>query len=98
MYYFELDQNLTKEANLIKNTIHEFARDLMRPIAKQLDEMTPQEVIAEDVPIAAVVREGQREKYRDLLGGVEIWEHEPSASELDGFAAEVEAADWSREA
>ena len=56
-----------------------------------------QEVVAEDIPIAAVVREGQRSKYRELLSGVQVWETEPTASELDGFAAEVEAADWSRE-
>ncbi len=55
------------------------------------------EVVAEDVPIVVVVREGQRGKYRDLLVGVQVWETEPTISELDGFAAEVEAADWTRE-
>ncbi len=57
-----------------------------------------QEVVADDVPIVAVVRPGQRSKYGELLAGVHIWETEPTASELDGFAAEVEAADWTREA
>jgi len=56
-----------------------------------------QQVVADDVPLVVVVAEGQRAKYRDLLSGVRVWESEPTASELDGFAAEVEAADWSRE-
>lgn len=56
-----------------------------------------QEVVAEDIPIVAVVRKGQRAKYPELLAGVQVWESEPTISELDGFAAEVEAADWTRE-
>ena len=56
-----------------------------------------QQVVAEDVPIVAVVRAGQKQKYPDLLAGVQVWEAEPTISELDGFAAEVEAADWARE-
>ncbi len=55
-----------------------------------------QEVVSDDIPIVAVVREGQRSKYGELLSGIHIWETEPTASELDGLAAEVEAADWSR--
>jgi hypothetical protein len=51
------------------------------------------QVTGEEVPIRAVVRPGQREKYSDLLGAFEVWEHEPTVAELDGFAASVEAAD-----
>lgn len=52
-----------------------------------------QEILPEDVPIRAVLKEGQAEKYRDILGGVSVWEHTPTAADLDGFAAEVEAYD-----
>lgn len=55
-----------------------------------------QEVVADDIPIFAVVRKGQKARFKDLLKGVQTWEGEPTASELDGFAAEVEAADWAR--
>ncbi len=51
------------------------------------------DVTRPEVPIRAVVQPGQRGKYADLLGEVEVWEHEPTAAELDGFAANVEAAD-----
>ena len=43
----------------------------------------------------AVVKPGQRERYADVLDRVEVWEHEPSAADLDGFAAAVEASDRS---
>ncbi len=35
-------------------------------------------------------------KYRDLLAGVQVWTREPTVSDLDGFAAQVEAADGLR--
>lgn len=72
-----------------------FQLDLERPQHRAILKRY-QQVVADDVPIVAVVREGQREKYRELLGGVQTWESEPTVSELDGFAAEVEAADWAR--
>lgn len=52
-----------------------------------------EEITRDDVPIRVVVRPGQRERYADLLGRVEVWDGEPTAAELDGFSAEVEAAD-----
>lgn len=55
-----------------------------------------QEVVADDIPIVAVVRKGQKSRFKELLSGVQIWEAEPTVSELDGFAAEVEAADHTR--
>ena len=57
-----------------------------------------QDVIADDVPIAAVVKPGQEELYADLLRGVQVWSEEPTVAELDGFAALVEASDELRDA
>jgi hypothetical protein len=51
------------------------------------------DVTGPEVPIRAVVRPGQRARYADLLDSFEVWEHEPTAADLDGFAAGVEAAD-----
>ena len=47
----------------------------------------------EERPIRVVVRRDQRERYAALLDQVEVWEHDPSVADLDGFAAEVEAVD-----
>ena len=46
-----------------------------------------------DVPIRVVAPYGQADRYRDVVQDVELWDHEPNAADLDGFAAEVEAAD-----
>ena len=69
-----------------------FVLDLDRPqhraiLARYRD------VIRPDVPIRAVVHPGQREQYAAVLDRVQVWEHEPNAADLDGFAAAVEAAD-----
>jgi hypothetical protein len=73
-----------------------FQLDLDRPKHRAILKRY-QDVVAEDKPIVAVVRQGQKAKYRELLAGVQVWESEPTAAELDGLAATVEAADWSRE-
>jgi hypothetical protein len=52
-----------------------------------------QEVIADDVPLVAVVKPGQDEQYADILRGVQVWTGEPTVAELDGFAAHTETAD-----
>lgn len=57
-----------------------------------------QEVAADDVPIVAVVKPGQEERYADELDGVLVWIEEPTVAELDGFAALVEASDELRDA
>jgi hypothetical protein len=69
-----------------------FILDLDRPQHRQILARYRQ-VVREDVPIRAVVRPGQKELYADLLNTVEVWDHEPTAADLDGLAAEVEAAD-----
>jgi hypothetical protein len=46
-----------------------------------------------DVPIRVLAAPGDVERDAELLQDVEIWSHEPNVADLDGFAAEVEAAD-----
>jgi hypothetical protein len=71
-----------------------FVLDLDRPQHRAILDRY-RDVVRSDVPIRAVVRPGQREQYAALLDRVEVWEHEPTAADLDGFAAEVEVADRS---
>jgi hypothetical protein len=63
-------------------------REQHRAILKRYREVTKPEL-----PIRAVVRPGQRDKYAELLGPFEVWEHEPTVADLDGFAAGVEAVE-----
>jgi hypothetical protein len=69
-----------------------FDLDLERPQHQRILRRY-REVTAPHVPIRVVVRPGQMETYAELLAGFEVWEHEPTAAELDGFSAEVEAAE-----
>jgi hypothetical protein len=47
----------------------------------------------EGTPIRVVVTPEQAERYCQELSGVEIWTHEPTAADLDGFIARVEATE-----
>ena len=50
-----------------------------------------QALSVDGTPIRVVVTPEQAERYRSELEGVEVWTHEPTAAELDGFAARIEA-------
>ena len=50
-----------------------------------------------DLPIHVAVRSGQATRYADLVKGVKVWDHLPVAGDLDGVAAEVEAANLGEE-
>ena len=54
--YVELDLNLTKEQEALKEATHRFAAEVLRPAAAALDELTPEEVIADDSPLREVFR------------------------------------------
>ncbi len=76
--------------------------DAAHGIVFQLDLDRPQhrailarykEVIRDDVPIWVVVRPDQATRYSGLLAGLKVLTHVPVAGDLDGLAAQVEAAD-----
>ena len=50
-----------------------------------------QELVPEGTPIRALVAEEQMDRHSDTLEGVELWTHDPTVGELDGFSARVEA-------
>ncbi|MBT8198743.1 MAG: hypothetical protein HKN01_09135 [Acidimicrobiia bacterium] len=52
-----------------------------------------QALLRPGTPIRVQARPGQASRYAETLAGVEVWDHEPTIGELDGFAAEIEAAD-----
>jgi hypothetical protein len=56
-----------------------------------------QQLARHDMPIRVVASPADAERYADLLTDVEVWTHEPTVADLDGFAARVEAADRDRE-
>jgi hypothetical protein len=56
------------------------------------------EVIDDEIPVRVITPPEVAARHSDFLKGVDVWTHEPTAGELDGFAALVEAADESRSA
>ncbi|HET6951488.1 MAG TPA: hypothetical protein VFI47_13990 [Acidimicrobiales bacterium] len=69
-----------------------FKLDLGRPQHRAILRRYEQ-LARDDTPIRVLVSPADAERYADLLAGVEVWTHEPTVADLDGFAAEVEAAD-----
>lgn len=55
-------------------------------------------ILDPEIPVRVVVEHGQDQTYAELLAGTDVWAREPTAGDLDAFAAEVEAADQSRDA
>lgn len=73
-----------------------FLLDLDRPQHRAILQKY-KEVLREDVPIRVRVSKEQVEQYGDLLQGIQVWTDTPATGDLDGFAAEVEAADEFRD-
>jgi hypothetical protein len=69
-----------------------FELDLDRPQHRAIIDRY-RRLAREDMPIRVVVRPDQQRRYADLLDRVQVWDHEPTVADLDGFAAQVEAAD-----
>ena len=67
MNYLDLDINLSREDIMLKQNAHEFAKKVMRPVAKELDEMTPEQVIAKDSPFWDFMKKAYSLGYHSIL-------------------------------
>jgi alkylation response protein AidB-like acyl-CoA dehydrogenase len=77
MDFLELDLNLTDDDIALKKAAHKFAKEVMRPIAKELDDMTPEQVIAPDSPFWDFMRKAYELGYHAILipssyGGMDL--------------------------
>lgn len=66
MNYLDLHLDLSDEDINLKKTVHEFARDVMRPIGKQLDAMSAAEVIADGSPLWDFFRQAYERGYHTI--------------------------------
>lgn len=69
-----------------------FELDLDRPQHRAIVRRY-RELARPEVPIRVVATAEQAARYAGELSGVEVVTHSPTVADLDGFAAEVEAAD-----
>ncbi len=61
-----LEAGLSEEELAIQENVHRFAKEVMRPIGKKLDAMTPEEVIAEGSPLHDYFAQMQASGILDL--------------------------------
>ncbi|MGB9499416.1 MAG: acyl-CoA dehydrogenase family protein [Dissulfuribacterales bacterium] len=77
MNYLDIDLDLTEEDIELKSAAHRFAKEVMRPIAKELDEMSPEQVIAKDSPFWTFMKKAYELGYHTILipapyGGMDL--------------------------
>ncbi len=67
--YFELDETVrdNPEFSMLKTELHKFARDVMRPVARELDQMKPEEVSAPESPYFRVMKQMKQNGYHRIL-------------------------------
>jgi len=64
MDYFDLmNFHLTEDDIAIKKAAHKFAREIMRPVAKQLDTMSAEEVVAPGSPLWGFLKQAYEQGY-----------------------------------
>ena len=88
-----IEEGTCEEVNRAHGIV--FKLDLDREYHRRILEQYKRTIPA-DMPIAVAVQPGQEITYAGLLDGLYVWSHSPTTSELDGFAALVEAADDTR--
>lgn len=66
MEYFDLNMNLSVTDLTLKSHANKFAREVMRPISIQLDQMTPEEVIAPESPFWDFMKIAYEKGYHKL--------------------------------
>ena len=67
MPYFDLNLDLTWEDKEIKSQAHKFAKEVMRPIAREVDRMSAQEAVAKDSPLWEFLRQAYALGYHKAL-------------------------------
>jgi alkylation response protein AidB-like acyl-CoA dehydrogenase len=77
MHYLDLNINLTEDDMDLRNGAHEFAERVMRPIAKELDEMSPEAVVARESPLWDFMKQAFELGYHKILipesyGGMDL--------------------------
>jgi len=66
MNYFDLNMNLTEEDIILKTETNKFAREVMRPVAMDLDKMTAEEAIAPKSPFWDFMRKAYELSYHKI--------------------------------
>ncbi|MBW2201145.1 MAG: acyl-CoA/acyl-ACP dehydrogenase [Deltaproteobacteria bacterium] len=61
--YFDINLDLTSEDKLIRDEAHKFAKEVMRPISREIDKMTAEEAVAKTSPVWDFVKQAYELGY-----------------------------------
>ncbi|HSV97608.1 MAG TPA: acyl-CoA dehydrogenase family protein [Spirochaetota bacterium] len=67
MGYRELNLQLTDEQMMLKESVHKFAVNVLKPASIELDKMTPEEVVKKGSPFWKVMKQMYEMKYHTVL-------------------------------
>ena len=67
MSYTELNLDLTEEHRLLKQEVHKFAIEVLRPASIELDRMSPEDVIKKGSPYWECMAQAYRNNYHTVL-------------------------------
>ena len=67
MEYFDISLKLTAEDIAIRDSAHKFAEEVMRPVAKKLDQMSAEEGIAKNSPLWPFLKKAYELGYHRIL-------------------------------
>jgi acyl-CoA dehydrogenase len=67
MRYFDTNMNLSKEDILIRRSAREFAQDVMRPVSRELDAMTAEQVVASDSPLWGFLKKAYELEFHTIM-------------------------------
>lgn len=75
MTYFDINLDLTEEDKAIREAAHMFARKIMRPISRELDRMSAEEVVSEGSPLWGFVKQAyelgyHKASFPEQVGGL----------------------------
>ena len=72
MSYFDIDLSVGWEEKAIKESVHQFAREVMRPAAMQIDRMSAEEAVSADSPIWGFLKQAYANGYHKAAFPIEL--------------------------
>jgi alkylation response protein AidB-like acyl-CoA dehydrogenase len=75
MTYFDVNLDLSQEEKAIREAAHKFAKEVMRPISKEIDRMTAEQAIAKGSPFWKFLQQAyalgyHRAAFPEIVGGL----------------------------
>lgn len=67
MNYFDLNKDLSTEDIALRDAVHKFAAEVMRPVSKELDQMSAEDAVGPNSPIWGLLKKAYELDYHRIL-------------------------------